>query len=59
MKLAVYFSGRVRGYEHTIDNLKKFFFDKYDIDFFWSVDIQEPDEYHKTLHELLKLPSIE
>lgn len=54
MKLAVYFSGRVRGYEHTIDNLKKYFFDKYDIDFFWSVDIQEPDEYHKTLHELLK-----
>jgi hypothetical protein len=53
-KIAVYFSGRIRGYEHTIDKLKTYFFNKYDCDFFWSVDLEKSDEYHEKLKEILK-----
>lgn len=53
-KIAVYFSGRIRGYEHTLDKLKAKFFDKYDCDFFMSIDLEKPDKYHENIHDILK-----
>ena len=53
MKIAVYFSGRVDGYEHTLDKLEKHFFSKYDCDFYWSLDHEQETEYHATLRQIL------
>jgi hypothetical protein len=53
-KIAVYFSGRITGYEHTIEKMKINFFDNYDCDFFWSIDKEKSDEYHDRLAEILK-----
>lgn len=53
-KIAVFFSGRVRGYEKTIDKLQESFFSKYDCDFFASIDQEDTDEYHKEFQKRLK-----
>lgn len=54
MKLAVFFSGRCEGYEHTLQKLQEHFFKKYDIDFFWSIDADEETEYYASLKDILK-----
>lgn len=53
-KIAVYFSGRCTGYEKCLDKLKQKFFDKYDCDFYWSIDEEKETPYYVNLRELLK-----
>lgn len=45
MKYAVYFSGRIQTYECLLPYLKKVK-DKYNVDYFCSLNIDEMDEYH-------------
>lgn len=54
MSIAVFFSGRCNGYEHTIEKLQERFFRKYDIDFYWSIDEEEETEYYEKLRAILK-----
>ena len=45
MKIAACFSGRIRNFEDTFPYFKKNFFDIYDVDTFFSTDLQtEMDE---------------
>lgn len=52
-KIAVYLSGRVRGYENTIEKIKEKFFNNYDVDIFVSID-NEKDAYHQHFEDTVK-----
>lgn len=53
-KIAVYFSGRCQGYELCLEKLRRKFFDKYDCDFFWSIDEEKETEYYARFRELMR-----
>jgi len=50
MKIAIFFSGRIKGYEHTFSHLKSII-DKYNPIFFTSLNQESEDEYTKTFCE--------
>lgn len=50
MKIAIFFSGRVKGYEHTFSHLKSII-DKHNPIFFVSLNQESEDEYIKTFCE--------
>lgn len=54
MKVAIYFSGRVNKYEYSLDYLK-FLGNRYNVDFFCSLNIKEIDDYHNTFLTQLKM----
>lgn len=53
-KIAVYFSGRINKYEHSLEFLKHLQ-NKYQVDYFCSLNIHEMDEYHATFIEQLQI----
>lgn len=53
-KIAVYFSGRCNGYERCVESLKLRFYDKYDCDFFWSIDEESETPYYARFKSLLR-----
>lgn len=50
MKIAIFFSGRIKAYEHTFPHLKSII-DKYNPTFFTSLNQDSEDEYTKTFCE--------
>lgn len=50
MKIAIFFSGRIKGYEHTFPHLKSII-DKYNPVFFTSLNQESENEYTKTFCE--------
>ena len=52
-RIAVFFSGRCDGYEYCIDKLKTTFYDKYHVDFYWSIDEDEETPYYKRFKDLV------
>jgi hypothetical protein len=53
-KIAVYFAGRIFGYEHCIEKLRTHFYNKYDVDFYWSVDEDYEKDYCKVAASVFK-----
>lgn len=53
-KVAVYFSGRCHGYEHCTERLAERFYNRYDVDFFWSIDEEQETPYYAEFRKLLK-----
>ena len=43
-KVCVFFSGRITAWQYCIDELKKKFFDSYEVDFFLSLDQEKEDD---------------